>query len=1258
MQIAYTGTANLPSHVSDFSGRATDFYYTAANDLQTVRNYHNGQNIDTTIGYQNEFVHTFTDPMSHQWTYGRDNVGRLTSVKDPTGVTIGYDYDSLGRLSHIYDPRMSSAVTYGYDSLNRVVSVTTPSGTNTFAYDPIHQWLDSTTTSTTDGQTTSIVYAHNTQNGDVTSATTTYQVPASQGGGTQSVTTNYSYDSYGNLTTVTPPAGSSINSTVNSVGQVSGVSSLTAGPTITASSATSQVWTSSNSQTFTWTPTPNGSLSVIGYSYSEDATASLSANTTTATATWNSIVDGQHTFHVRTEYSDGSWSAEAIFNLWIDTAPPLISGTSAPIPIPAGNANVTISANIIDPLSDQIDSLISAAGTANRGGAVSEQPSGSETYLGGNMDLFSSVDDVNSAYIRNTNVWTGGLDWSGVSAYRVTGGTFACCASLVTPTDALVANHCAPGVGTVLIFVDNKNISYRATVAAVTNVQGDLSIAHLTWSGSIPTSLKVYTVFPSGFEQSLPNYCLNNFAIVGINQFRQVFCQDAGLGSMAPFSNGVFYHQPSTEQTRIPYTLGIVSGDSSYPLFEVVNGQPILLGANYGMTQASSIGDNVTAVNAVIAAFSGDLYSLTTFSANSSVTVAASGVASYPEIRWCLSGDSTRNWSAYSQMTAGNGPGQWTASIAENGTEPILYYQIVATDNAGNANTYNGSANISGNYVDYGSSPVGPLWYSQADGFLYGVCAAGGPYNEGTVYRVMPDGSQLQLVYAFQGPDGAVPETGLVEDSSGFLWGSTSSGGSQTSGGSPTNAGTIFKLSKTGSLLTYGNSANADRLVLSSTGTFYGDSATGIFSLTPQGALTDLNVQAGSIMQGADGYLYNSASLQINKVSTTGTITPLWTFQEFNGPRGGISTLTQASNGVFFGTSSLYYDPNNIYNTNGSVFTMAQNGVVTVIEGFSEFSNRSNPVGDLVQASDGNIYGASRGSSEFNYFGELWYVSPTGGRDSTMTDFLLFQGSGLIPQAGLINGPNNTLYGTAAGGAGGHGAIYAVPLTPGSVALKTLVSFAAPPTLTGLPNSLTVQAASTSTLTATGGGTVPSYQWQVEANGSSTWVNLTEGSQYTGTESKSLTISNAQSAMSGSAYRLTASNAYGNATSSSVAVSVVPSIFTQQPLTQNAVVGASVTFSATVSGATPFTYQWQFNGVNIPGATSSSYTIATTTASDAGSYTVIATNPYGSSTSNPAVLTFNVPGVDTPTMPTWALLVLAAILVWLAVSRGMPSKTT
>jgi len=347
-QIKYTD-ANLPWQVTDAAGRATEVDYTTSNNVRKLRQYHNGQAVETTCDYLNEYLHTVTDPMKHTWTYSRDSVGRVTSASDPTGVTISCDYDALGRLWHIYDPKLSSPVVYGYDSLNRVTTITTPTGTTSYVYDPITKWLQSTTEATTDGITRTLVYGYNSQTGDVTS--TTYQYPATTGG-TTSITTNYGYTDYGAVNSVTPPGAAPMNFNVNALGQVLSTSEsnvgLTVGPTITASSATSSVWTNHASQVFIWGAPPSSSP-IIGFNIAEDAATSLTVNTTSLTAIWNNIADGQHTFRVRAKDSDGNWSPESVFNLWVDTVPPVVS-----IPRPARivqGAPVAIAASVNDALS-------------------------------------------------------------------------------------------------------------------------------------------------------------------------------------------------------------------------------------------------------------------------------------------------------------------------------------------------------------------------------------------------------------------------------------------------------------------------------------------------------------------------------------------------------------------------------------------------------------------------------------------------------------------------------------------------------------------------------------------------------------------------------------------------------------------------------------------------------------------------------------------------------------------------------------------
>ena len=84
-------------------------------------------------------------------------------------------------------------------------------------------------------------------------------------------------------------------------------------------------------------------------------------------------------------------------------------------------------------------------------------------------------------------------------------------------------------------------------------------------------------------------------------------------------------------------------------------------------------------------------------------------------------------------------------------------------------------------------------------------------------------------------------------------------------------------------------------------------------------------------------------------------------------------------------------------------------------------------------------------------------------------------------------------------------------------------------------------------------------------------------------------------------------------------IGVAP-VITGQPGAQTKPVGDSATFSVTANDPTAIGYQWRRNGSNINAATNSSFTINSVQAADAGDYTVVLTNSYGSVTSSIANL--------------------------------------
>lgn len=164
------------------------------------------------------------------------------------------------------------------------------------------------------------------------------------------------------------------------------------------------------------------------------------------------------------------------------------------------------------------------------------------------------------------------------------------------------------------------------------------------------------------------------------------------------------------------------------------------------------------------------------------------------------------------------------------------------------------------------------------------------------------------------------------------------------------------------------------------------------------------------------------------------------------------------------------------------------------------------------------------------------------------------------------------------------------------------------PVITTPPASLTVDFGATATFKVVATA-AKSYQW------------FFNGAPLNNQTNDTLTLSSVTGANAGS-YKVAAKNADGSVNSAPATLTVVvaPQI-TTQPQPVLASIGAPVSFSVAARGKTPLTYQWQKNGTNISLATSSTFTIGTSVADDAGDYRVIVSNDSGSATSTAVHLT-------------------------------------
>ena len=328
-----------------------------------------------------------------------------------------------------------------------------------------------------------------------------------------------------------------------------------------------------------------------------------------------------------------------------------------------------------------------------------------------------------------------------------------------------------------------------------------------------------------------------------------------------------------------------------------------------------------------------------------------------------------------------------------------------------------------------------------------------------------------------------------------------------------------------------------------------------------------------------------TATLNIT-VSACPPLTYQWFFEETNVVADGTSSALELNNVTDSQAGSYQVVVGNPY---GSV-TSAPIELTVVLP----LTITANPSDETVNPGDAAGFIASaQGAPPLTY---QWYfnqtIPVTGGTTSTLA-----LNNVTLQQAGDYQMVASNPYGSV------------------TSAPARLTVVASPQILSG-PADQTATNGDTAFLTVNAQGTPPlTYQWFFNETNS-----LAPGTGAT------LTLNNVTPDQAGN-YDVVVGNSYGNSTSSPARLTVVvKAAITVGPASQTATNGGTVAFSVLAQGTTPLAYQWYFNQTqSLAGATSSTLSLSPVTASQAGSYLVVVSNPYASVTSAPAQLAVNVP---------------------------------
>ena len=310
---------------------------------------------------------------------------------------------------------------------------------------------------------------------------------------------------------------------------------------------------------------------------------------------------------------------------------------------------------------------------------------------------------------------------------------------------------------------------------------------------------------------------------------------------------------------------------------------------------------------------------------------------------------------------------------------------------------------------------------------------------------------------------------------------------------------------------------------------------------------------------------------------------------------------TKGGTAISGATSASYTTPATVAGDNGSSFTVtATNAVGSVTSSAATLTVTSPPVAPTITTQPLNASVVAGQVATFT-------VSASG----TPAPTYQWRKTGTN-----ISGATTAGYTTPATVLGDNGATFDVVVTnsagavTSSAATLTVSAAGIAPVITTQPVGVSADAGASAafTVVATGSPT-PTYQWK--KNG----TNVASG----GTAA-TYTIA-ATTPDDAGPYTVFVSNSAGNVTSNAATLTIFyKPIIVSQPGSLSVQPGNGASFSVAANANPAPTYQWRKGGVNISGATNTTYGISNAQVSDDGIYDVVVTNSKGSTTSNGATL--------------------------------------
>jgi uncharacterized repeat protein (TIGR03803 family) len=315
-------------------------------------------------------------------------------------------------------------------------------------------------------------------------------------------------------------------------------------------------------------------------------------------------------------------------------------------------------------------------------------------------------------------------------------------------------------------------------------------------------------------------------------------------------------------------------------------------------------------------------------------------------------------------------------------------------------------ANLGGNST--GVAPESTL-VADVGGNLYGTASSGGTWGLGTAFEIAKGSNAITVLASFNGTNGSSPYAGVTLDAAGDLFGTTYGGGASGNG-------TIFEIASGSNALTSLASFNGAN----------GAQPVGPVSLDASGNLYGTTNGGGANNLGAVFELAKSSR----------GITTLASFNNTNGKYGRGSVALDAS-GNLFGASYQGGATND-----GTLFEVARgSNAITTLASFNYATTGRWPLGGITLDSSGNLYGTTSDGGGTGVYGTVFEIAAGSTTISTLAT--LSASTGDTPDGPVTLDAAGNLYSTNRfGGTSNYGTVFKV--TTGSSSATMLASFNTP----------------------------------------------------------------------------------------------------------------------------------------------------------------------------------------------------------------------